>query len=118
MYAPGLALAGVPRLMAWGSLKEGRLRRWSEGVRLSDLGPKKAAPIHALADALTARVLAGPTELLADEIAMLLPIPPNPERLLTVQRMLQKVGIAWPGSSQTPPEEKRPTATTPSVSKL
>jgi hypothetical protein len=33
-----------------------------------------------------------------DELAALLPIPPDPERLITAQRMLQKVGVTWPGS--------------------
>jgi hypothetical protein len=97
-HDPGLGLVGVPRLNAWGFLKEGRLRRWSEGVQVADLGPKKAAPIHALADAVTDRALAGPTELTIDELATLLPTPPDPERLLGAQRMLQKVGITWPGS--------------------
>jgi hypothetical protein len=103
----GLMLAGRPRLMAWGSIKEGRLRRWSEGVPVADLGPKKAAPIHALADALTARALTGPTELTTDELATLLPEPPDAERLLTAQRMLQKVGITWPGSPEILPEQPR-----------
>ena len=92
----------APRLRAWRSLKGGRLRRWSEGVQVADLGPKKAAPIHALADAVTDRALGGPTELLPDELAMLLPTPPDPTRLLGAQRMLQKVGITWPGSPQIP----------------
>lgn len=87
----------APRLRAWRSLKGGRLRRWYEGVEVADLGPKKAAPIHALADAVTERALNGPTELTADELDMLLPIPPDPKRLLDAQRMLQKVGITWPG---------------------
>jgi hypothetical protein len=97
-HDPGLNLAGVSRLIAWALLKEGRLRRWSDGVYVADLGPKKAAPIHALADAVTARALAGPTELTTDELETLLPTPPKPERLLDAQRMLQKVGITWPGS--------------------
>lgn len=90
-------MVGVPRLHAWGFLQEGRLRRWSEGVCVADLGPKTAAPIHALADAVTDRALAGPTELTADELATLLPTPPDPERLLGAQRLLQKVDITWPG---------------------
>jgi hypothetical protein len=104
LHDPGLGLVGVPRLHAWGRLNEGRLRRWSEGlcegIYVADLGPQKAAPIHALADAVTARALVGPTELTTDEIATLLPTPPDPERLLGAQRMLQKVGITWPGSPE------------------
>ncbi|NUQ79412.1 MAG: hypothetical protein HUU21_38370 [Polyangiaceae bacterium] len=64
---------------------------------MADLGPKKAAPIHALSDAVTERALNGPTELTADELDTLLPIPPDPKRLLDAQRMLQKLGITWPG---------------------
>jgi hypothetical protein len=107
LYDPGLALAGAPRLSAWGWLKGGRLRRWvkgryPDGIYVADLGPKRAAPIHALADAVTDRALHGPTELLPDELATLLPTPPDPERLLDAQRKLQKVGITWPGSPEIP----------------
>jgi len=102
LYDPGLLMEGVPRLHAWGFLKEGRLRRWSKGVYVADLGPQKAAPIHALTDAVTDRAFAGPTELTTDELATLLPTPPDPERLLSGQRMLQKVGITWPGSPEIP----------------
>ncbi len=63
-----------------------------------DLGRTKAAPIQALVDAVVERALAGPTELTTDELATLLPKPPNSNRLLDAQRMLQKVGITWPGS--------------------
>jgi hypothetical protein len=105
LYDPGLLVEGVRRLHAWGFLREGRLRRWSEGVYVADLGPQKAAPIHTLADALTDRALAGPTELTTNELATLLPIPPDPERLLDAQRMLQKVGITWPGSPEIPARE-------------
>ena len=59
-------------------------------------------PIQAIVDAVTARALAGPTELLPDELATLLPTPPKPERLLYAQCMLQKVGITWPGSPEIP----------------
>jgi hypothetical protein len=95
-------LEGAPRLCAWRSLKGGRLRRWSEGVYVADLGPKTAAPIHALADAVTDRALTGPTELTTDELATLIPTPPDPTRLRAAQRMLQKVGITWPGSPVLP----------------
>jgi hypothetical protein len=49
---------------------------------------------------VTTRALAGPIELTMDELATLLPTPPDPERLLGAQRMLQKVGITWPGSPE------------------
>ncbi|MFO0755533.1 MAG: hypothetical protein U0359_03530 [Byssovorax sp.] len=103
-HDPGLALKGARRVNTWGRLHEGRLRRWYHGMPVADLGPKKAAPIHALADAVTDRALAGPTELTPDEVATLLPTPPDPERLIAAQRMLAKVGITWPGSPELPPE--------------
>jgi len=89
---------GDDRLTAWGRLQGGKLRRWYQGSYVVDLGRTKAAPIQALADALTDRALKGPTELTTDEIATLVPKPPDPQRLLDAQRMLQKVGITWPGS--------------------
>jgi hypothetical protein len=91
---------GKDRLRAWGRLKGGRLRRWYQGSYVADLGRTKAAPIQALADALTDRALKGPTELLPDELATLLPTPPDLERLLAAQHMLPKVGITWPGSPE------------------
>ncbi len=33
-----------------------------------------------------------------DELATLLPEPPDPERRLAAQRRLEQVGITWPGS--------------------
>ncbi|MFO0757842.1 MAG: hypothetical protein U0359_15205 [Byssovorax sp.] len=99
-HDPGLGLKGARRVNTWGRLHEGRLRRWYHGMPVADLGPKKAAPIHALADAVTDRALAGPTKLTMAELALLLPTPPDPERLLTAQRMLEKVGITWPGSPE------------------
>ena len=101
-HDPGLGLVGVPRLNAWGFLQGGRLRRWSHGVCVADLGPQRAALIHKLVDAVVARALKGSTELTTDELATLLPTPPDPERLLAAQRMLQKVGITWPGSPEIP----------------
>jgi hypothetical protein len=95
-------IKGEDRLNAWGKLKEGRLRRWYQGSYVADLGRTKAAPIQALVDAVTARALNGPTELTPDELATLLPAPPEPERLLHAQRELQKVGITWPGSPEIP----------------
>ena len=49
------------------------------------------------------RRIRGPAELTSDEHATLLPTPPDPEMLAFVQRMLQKVGITWPGSPEIPP---------------
>ncbi|MDI1428797.1 hypothetical protein [Polyangium sorediatum] len=91
-------LAGVPRLVAWGLLRGDRLPlACSDGVKFRADEPS-AAPIHAIIDAVTARVLKGPTELTTDELATLLPTPPDPERLLEAQQMLRKVGVTWPGS--------------------
>ena len=62
-----------------------------------DLGRTKAAPIQTLVDAVTERARKGPTALTTDELATLLPVPPDPERLRDAQHKLEKVGIAWPG---------------------
>lgn len=95
-------MKGVDRLKAWRQIKEGRLRRWYQGSYVADLGRAQAAPIQALVDAVTSRALAGPTELTTDELAILLPTLPDPERLLDAQNMLQKVGITWPDSPKVP----------------
>ena len=70
---------------------------------------RKEAPIHALMDAVTDRALKGPTELTPAELeALLVPLSMPPlKRVLNAQRMLQKVGITWPGSPEIP-EEPRP----------
>ncbi|MDI1436944.1 hypothetical protein [Polyangium sorediatum] len=70
------------------------------------------APIYAIIDVVTDRALKGPTEFTTDEIATLIPKPPDPERLVGVQRNLQKVGITWPGSPEIPPLPK-PTGRNP-----
>ena len=111
--------AGAERLALWGLLWSGRL--WPRRFYFSGLVgradvvefARKEAPIHALLDAVTDRALAGPTELTPAELATLLPTPPVPERVLTAQRMLQKVGITWPGSPDLPPETPRPPAPNP-----
>jgi hypothetical protein len=98
-------LEGAYRLAAWGLLREGRLPRVFDrrnDAEVAELDRTEAAPIHAIVDAVTARALAGPTELTTDELATLLPTPPDPSRLLDAQRKLQKVGITWPGSPQIP----------------
>jgi hypothetical protein len=64
--------------------------------------------MHALMDRVVDRRLGGPTEFTAEEIAMLFPTPPDPSLLLGVQRMLQKVGITWPGSPEIPEPPPRP----------
>ena len=97
---------GANRLAAWGLLRGGRLPlAHSDRVESLTADPPITVPIQAIVDAVTKRALAGPTELTADEIKTLLPTPPAPEQLLTAQRMLQKVGITWPGSPEIPPEE-------------
>lgn len=97
---------GANRLAAWGLLRGDRLPlACSDRVESFTADPPSAVPIQAIVDAVTARALTGPTELLPDELATLLPTPPKPERLLYAQRMLQKVGITWPGSPELPPEE-------------
>ena len=92
---------GAQRLRAWGKLKGGKLRRWYRGSYVTlgsyvlDLGRTKAEPIQTLVDAVTDRALRGPTQLTTDELAILLPTPPEPKRLLDAQHSLQKVGITW-----------------------
>ncbi len=100
---------GANRLAAWGLLQGDRLPlACSDRVEPCTGDRPSAEPIQMLVDAVTARALAGPTELTTAELAMLLPTPPNPERLLFAQRWLQKVGVTWPGSPDLP-EEPRPT---------
>ena len=55
-----------------------------------------------MVDTVVDRRLGGPTEFTTDELATLLPTPPDPDRVLGAQRMLQKVGITWPGSPAIP----------------
>jgi hypothetical protein len=100
---------GADRLAMWGLLRRGRLLppiyRSSHPENTSVLAEcdRQDAPVHAIMDAVVDRALKGPTELTTDEIATLLPTPPDTEPLLSAQRMLQKVGITWPGSPELPP---------------
>ncbi|UQA61312.1 hypothetical protein [Polyangium aurulentum] len=100
---------GVRRLVPWGQLHNGQLPLWwnrdfaafkEERARTRD------APIHAIIDAVVDRRMQGPTEFTSDELATLLAEPPGPGELLGAQRMLQKVGITWPGSPELPEEPK------------
>jgi hypothetical protein len=94
---------GVRRLAAWGLLQDGRLPRLCDprtAAKAAELDRTRFAPIHAIIDAVVDRALGGPTEFTTDEIAMLIPKPPDPERLLSAQRSLQTVGITWPGSPE------------------
>ena len=109
---------GARQLVMWGLLRGGRL--WPRNSYFS--GPdtravvlqcaRNQAPMHALMDRVVDRRLGGPTELTADEVAMLVPTPPAPEVLFGAQRMLQKVGITWPGSPEIP-EPPKPTGRNP-----
>jgi len=105
--------AGANRLAAWGLLQRGRLPLACSG-RVETLPPDRpnAVPIHAIIDAVTDRALKGPTDLTANEIATLLPKPPNPEDLLNAQRALAKVGVTWPGLPMLP-GPRRPTGRNP-----
>jgi len=97
---------GANRLAAWGLLRGDRLPlARSDRVEPFTADLPSAVPIQAIVDAVTARALTGPTELLPDELATLLPTPPKPDQLLYAQRMLQKAGVTWPGSPEIPPEE-------------
>jgi hypothetical protein len=93
-------LVGARRLIPWGALKKDRLPLLGDrkiAALAAALARTTAAPIHALVDAVTDRALDGPTELLPDELATLFPTPPDAEERLFAQRMLERVGITWPG---------------------
>jgi hypothetical protein len=96
--------SGGRRLVCWGALQDGRLPGPCDpddaAENAAENARRGAAPIETIVDAVTARALAGPTELTTGELDTLLPTPPDPERLHTVQRMLRKVGITWPGSPE------------------
>ena len=100
--------AGARYLAMWGMLQGGRLpsrtSRYTSPETRAALAEsaRRDAPIQALMDTVVNRRLGGPTEFTTEEIEMLLPTPPDPQRLLGVQRMLQKVGITWPGSPEIP----------------
>lgn len=97
---------GIEWLVAWGTLRNGRLW-WTCGQEhdawVDEMDRTVAAPIHAIIDAVTTRALQGPTELTPEELATLLPTPPDPAHLLGTQHCLQKAGITWPGSPELPP---------------
>jgi hypothetical protein len=102
--------AGAQRLAAWGMVGGGRLWPLSSYFYPRDRAivaeyARKDAPVHALIDAVVDRRMRGPTELTTAELELLFPTPPAPKTLLDAQRMLQKVGITWPGSPEIPPEE-------------
>lgn len=102
--------AGLRGLAAWGMLQNGRLPLMGPPATravAAELDRTRAAPIHGIVDAVVARALIGPTELTADEMATLLPTPPDAALVLAAQRSLQKVGVTWPGSPQIPPEPPR-----------
>jgi hypothetical protein len=96
---------GGVRLAAWGLLHKGRLLPLScesyiprPGMIVTAFVEPKAAPAHAVMDAVTDRALRGPTEFTPEELATLLLPAPDPKRVLAIQRGLQMVGITWPGS--------------------
>jgi hypothetical protein len=105
---------GARHLALWGMLQDGRLPSRTSchtspqtRAALAEAA-RRDAPMHALMDRVVDRRLGGPTEFTAEEIAMLFPTPPDPSLLLGVQRMLQKVGITWPGSPEIPEPPPRP----------
>ncbi|TKC96427.1 hypothetical protein [Polyangium fumosum] len=103
-------LLGASRLAAWGLLHNGRLLPLSceassyprPGGIVVDYARPQDAPAHAIMDAVVDRRLKGPTEFTTDELATLLhPLPtPASKPVLGAQRMLQRVGITWPGSPE------------------
>jgi hypothetical protein len=110
---------GARRLAMWGLLQDGRLLpRTYHFSHPSDMAivvesARKEAPIHALMDAVVDRRMRAPTEFTNAEIETLFPTQPDPEQLLCAQRMLQKVGITWPGSPELPREEPWPEVPNP-----
>ena len=111
--------AGARQLAMWGLLQDGRLlprsAHFSKPQNRAVVAEcaRNQAPVHTLMDRVVDRRLNGPTEFTTDEIEMLFPTPPQPEGLLGVQRMLQKVGITWPGSPELPPEKPWPEGQNP-----
>ncbi len=109
---------GARQLAMWGLLQDGRLLPRSalfskpQNRAVVAECARKEAPIHALIDRVVDRRLGGPTEFTTEEIEMVFPTPPDPEQLLGAQRMLQKVGITWPGSPEIP-EPPKPTGRNP-----
>lgn len=107
---------GAHRLAAWGLLHNGRrLPLCCEaspyphpGKIVDNHARPQDAPAHAIMDAVVDRRLSGPTEFTATELETLLLPAPKPSRLLGAQRMLEKVGVTWPGSPEIPPEEPQP----------
>ena len=109
---------GAEQLAMWGLLQSGRLlplislsSHPHNRAVLAECA-RKDAPIHTLIDTVVDRRLGGPTEFTTDEIATLIPTPSDPEQLLGAQRMLQKVGVTWPGSPELP-EPPKPTGRNP-----
>jgi hypothetical protein len=110
---------GARQLAMWGLLRDGRLLPLSahfsnpqnRAVVAEYVG--RDAALHAVIDTVVDRRLGGPTELTTEEIEVLFPTPPDPKRRLGVQRMLQKVGVTWPGSPELPPEKPWPEAPNP-----
>lgn len=97
IHDPTLA-RGANRLAAWGLLRGDHLPLACSRRFEFRTGEPGAVPIHAIVDAVTARALAGPTELTTDELATLLPKPPDPETLAFARQQLQMVGITFPSS--------------------
>jgi hypothetical protein len=99
---------GSRQLAMWGLLKGGRLLPKSayfshpQNRAVVAECARNQAQVHTLLDRVVDRRLGGPTELTPDELEMLIPTPSDPEHVLGAQRMLQKVGITWPGSPEIP----------------
>jgi hypothetical protein len=111
--APGARRLAMWGRVAWGTLA--RAPRDSDALPLTQAMLDRAEPIQDLVEIVAERALTGPTEITTDELATLLPTPPDPARLLDAQRMLQKVGITWPGSPELPetPRSELSPPTTP-----
>lgn len=98
---------GVKALAAWGLLDGIRLRRLCCENHLGPDEPEEV-PNQEIIDAVIERVAEGPTEFTPAELETILLPNPDPKKLLEAQRMLQKVGITWPGSPKLPDEPPEP----------
>jgi len=111
--------AGSRPLAMWGLLQGGRLlplvscaSHPLDRAILAECA-RKDAPIHAIMDAVVDRRIRASTELTTAEIEALFHPASDPEQLLGAQRLLQNVGITWPGSPELPAPPPRPKGPNP-----
>ena len=98
--------SGAHRLAMWGALRDGRLPlrydRKTTAEIAEQLVRRGTAPIQAIVDAVTARALAGPTELTTDELATLPPAPPDPYDWLSPDSAFRRWASPGPARPRSP----------------